>query len=132
MKIVIDTNILISGVYFGGAPAKIIDAWLEKSFLVFVTPSIIHEYIRALNYFSSKKRPVFEQDWEVLIPKICHIIPDEEKPVKICRDKDDDKFLYCCLRSKSKYLVTGDNDLKEVKEVFPFEIISPAQFIHKL
>jgi len=132
MKIVIDTNILVSGVYFGGYPAKIVDAWLDKSFLVFVTPSIIGEYIRALDYLSSKRKPIIDQDWNVLLPRICHIISEEEKSRPLCRDKHDDKFLYCALKSKAKFLITGDKDLKEFKNPFSFNIVSPKQFIHEI
>ena len=132
MKTVIDTNVLVSGIYYGGFPGKIIEAWLEKTFLVTVTRSILSEYIRVIEYLASKKEPLFEQDWNVLLPKTCHLIPEEENPAPLCRDKDDDKFLYCALNSKSQYLVTGDKDLKEINRPFPFQIISPTQFIHIL
>lgn len=87
MKAVIDTNVLISGIYFGGAPAKIVDLWLQKAFLVFVTPSIIVEYLRVIDHFSTKKEPLLEQNWKTLLPEICHILPDEEKAIPLCREK---------------------------------------------
>ncbi len=129
MKVVIDTNILVSGLYFKGAPFKILQAWLDHSFTVYATPKIIQEYIRAIDYLAYKRKPNLFHNWDVKLPEICDILPDEEEPVKICRDKDDDKFLYCCLRSKASYLITGDNDLKVLKDLFKFQIVSPAQFV---
>ena len=44
MKIVIDTNVLISAVFFGGNPQKIIEAVADGDFHAFATPAIIEEY----------------------------------------------------------------------------------------
>lgn len=132
MKTVIDTNVLVSGIYYGGFPAKIVDAWLDRAFLVIATRSILSEYIRVIDYLSSKKEPFFKQDWQLLLPKICQLIPEEEKLVPLCRDKGDDKFLYCAFNAKAQYPITGDNDLKELTHPFSFQIITPRQFIHVL
>ena len=44
MRIVIDTNIVASAVFFGGNPRKIIEALFEKKLDAFITPEILEEY----------------------------------------------------------------------------------------
>ena len=55
MKIVvIDTNVLISGIGWVGAPRKIIDAWIDDKLTVVATPEIVEEYKRVSAIFSKK------------------------------------------------------------------------------
>ncbi|MBQ7637767.1 MAG: putative toxin-antitoxin system toxin component, PIN family [Clostridia bacterium] len=44
MKTVIDTNVFISGIFFGGYPRKVLDALIDKKLSAFVSPEIINEY----------------------------------------------------------------------------------------
>ena len=48
MRIVLDTNVLISGVFFGGNPRKILDLWQEKAFELVASSSILNEYEEVL------------------------------------------------------------------------------------
>ena len=43
MKIVIDTNVLISGVFFGGAPRRVLDAVIDSKVSAFASPEIVEE-----------------------------------------------------------------------------------------
>ena len=44
MQIVLDTNVLVSGIFWGGMPHKILDLWADQKLEVFVTPEILLEY----------------------------------------------------------------------------------------
>lgn len=46
MKIVLDTNVLVSGVFFGGPPYEILEAWREGRIRLVVSPDILAEYYR--------------------------------------------------------------------------------------
>ena len=46
MRVVLDTNVLMSGIFFGVPPEKIIDAWLDGLITFVVSPEIIDEYRR--------------------------------------------------------------------------------------
>lgn len=41
MKVVVDTNVLVSGLRFGGVPGQILTAWTTGAFVLVVTPSIL-------------------------------------------------------------------------------------------
>jgi hypothetical protein len=46
VKAVVDTNVLISGVFFGGVPRHVLDAWADGRFELLLSPSIFDEYLR--------------------------------------------------------------------------------------
>lgn len=46
MKVVIDTNVLISGLLFGGVPARVLAAWTDGLVTLVVSPDILREYRR--------------------------------------------------------------------------------------
>lgn len=54
MKIVLDTNVLVSGIFFSGAPSKILEAWDEGAFELVISPEILEEYRRVVEELSSQ------------------------------------------------------------------------------
>lgn len=129
MKVVLDTNVLVSGIFFEASPAaQILNFWLEGKFQVFATPAILEEYRQVLERFSLLKAPVLEHDWASMLSKACHVLPDETSPRRISRDPADDKFIFCALHAGAEYLVSGDKDLKVLEGDFPFQIISLRNF----
>lgn len=131
MKVVLDTNVLVSGVFFTGIPLKIMQSWLDYKYQVYATPLILEEYIRVINYLSLKHNPLFHQNWNSILPNICHVIEDQDD-VKICRDPHDNKFLSCAQQSRSNFLVSGDKDLNSIASKFTFRIVSPREFVNVL
>ena len=51
--------------------------------------------------------------------------------LKICRDPDDDKFINCAIDAKAIYIVSGDNDLLDIKNFAGIEIITAREFYEK-
>ena len=49
MRVVLDTNIVISGAFFGGRPRALLEAWNDGRFELLISPSIADEYVRTLN-----------------------------------------------------------------------------------
>ena len=54
MRIALDTNVLVSGIFWGGAPLKILDLWISGSLDIVITPEIFDEYARVINDLSQK------------------------------------------------------------------------------
>jgi len=46
VNVVLDTNVLISGIFFGGVPRAVLDAWAEERFQLLVSPLILDEHVR--------------------------------------------------------------------------------------
>ena len=129
MRIVVDTNVLISGAFFSGVPSKIIDACVGGNFKLVLTTEIIEEYRRVGEVFTKKRPNVdFERFLGILISKAVFVEPAHVDP-DICRDSDDVKFLECALASNSKYLVSGDKDLLVIKDFSGVTIYTPREFV---
>ena len=133
MRVVLDTNVLISGIYFGGIPGRIVDAWLDVKFTACITPSIYEEYLKVIDRFSKKgTSPIVERDWPTLLPEICYMISDQRLSQPISRDPGDDKFIACAVGAKASHIVTGDLDLKTIPPRLDFKIVSPEEFLNIL
>jgi putative PIN family toxin of toxin-antitoxin system len=46
VRVVLDTNVLVSGVFFGGLPGRILEAWRDGKLTLIVSPAILDEYLR--------------------------------------------------------------------------------------
>jgi len=131
MKIVIDTNVFISGIFFSGPPSQILEAWRDDKVQVIISPQIMDEYRRVAEIIS-KERPIIE-----LIKIIDFLIHKSEfidAPVlseSVCEDSDDDKFLACALASGCKLIVSGDKHLLNVTGYREIEVLKPKAFLDK-
>jgi uncharacterized protein len=132
VKIVIDTNVLISAVYFGGAPKAILTAWFEKNaFDVAVSKEIIEEYRRILQRFDDKRGTKFTGEIISGISSVANFV-DVKSTKSYSRDPDDDKFVNCAVDAKAIYIVSGDNDLLVLGQVANIEILTASQFLEKM
>lgn len=129
MEAVLDTNVLVSGIFFGGLPGKILDAWTESRFEIYVTPHILGEYASALSAYGGKKAESLKDYWISALIEHAHHVLDPTTYPRVCRDPHDDKFLYCAVSVKADYLITGDKDLKALEGSYDFKIVSPRTFL---
>lgn len=92
MKAVIDTNVVISGVFFGGYPQKILDAAVKEKFTSYATLPIIDEYEKVINEIIFRRKGQLNKNiLEPFLNVIKIIFP--ESHIEICRDDDDNKFI---------------------------------------
>ena len=130
MKIVIDTNVLISGVFFGGYPRKILEAVIDNHIKACATVDIVEEYKEIVAEMIERKQGYIRND--ILMPLIAKLILTNKRTnIKVCRDVDDDKFISCAIDSKSLYIVSGDKDLLSIGTYEDVEIITAAEFYNR-
>lgn len=58
MKVILDTNVLISGIFFNGPPYQILSAWRDGKIKFVISPEILEEYERVGEELSSKNPSV--------------------------------------------------------------------------
>lgn len=126
MKIVLDTNVLISAIFWGGKPREIIKLWVSDYIELFATKEIIKEYFDIMDRMDRQRMLV--EKWQNYILKNIHII-EAKAFIRLSRDPHDDKFLNCAIAANATYIVSGDNDLLELKEIGKTKIVSPSVFI---
>ena len=131
MKIVLDTNVFISGVFFTGPPFKILEAWRDGKLIIVISREILDEYYRVGKALSSQfplinLNPILE-----LLTIKAELISVENLPEPICDDPDDDKFIACAISSKSKLIISGDKHLLKVSGYQGIKIIRPQEFLSR-
>jgi putative PIN family toxin of toxin-antitoxin system len=127
-RIVIDTNILISGIVFGGKPRQILNLLAEQSVIVIVAEEIITELRRKI----SSKFPEFIEDLnkvELLLKRDAVLIKLGAIHINVSRDNDDNKFIEAAILGKCSFIVTGDKDLLVLKSYENIRIVKPDEFL---
>ena len=105
MRVVLDTNILVSGTgWRNGPPAKVLDAWAAQAFTVVISNEIFQEYRRILTDFAERyKGIVIEPLLENIVAKALLIEP-EPLAGQICSDPNDDIFIAAAMAGRAKYM----------------------------
>ena len=129
MKIVLDTNVLVSGIFWGGTPFRILEHWMSDDIEIIATPDILNEYVRVIS-FVGKKQAELRTQWIDLLTTNMTII-EKQISLAISRDPDDDKFLECAVSGDVDFIVSGDDDLLTLKSIHAIPIIKPSDFISK-
>jgi putative PIN family toxin of toxin-antitoxin system len=129
MKVVIDTNVLVSAVLKDRDPEKVVLYVASQPDLEWiVSPQILKEYKDVLG------RDVFGlpldvlQAWFFLLDALT-VIVDTDLAIEFPRDRKDAPFLACALAADADYLITGDRDFSEAQKLLKTTILSVSQFI---
>ena len=128
MRIVVDTNVLISGLFWGGIPAEIIHAWAEGRIKTVCSAEIIDEY----NRISRRLNPGLDTSQidrflSFLIRRSEIVRPNHWFKI-ILEDSGDDKFIDCAFHAQARMILSGDKHLLRLKKFGPIQIVSPAEF----
>ena len=127
MKIVIDTNVVASGVFFGGAPRRVLEAISSGNVNAFATNEILEEYHETIDRLMKKYGGRFDSNGLTRFQMMINLI-DTQTKIDICRDPDDNKFLECAVDAKAIYIVSGDKDLLTLEKYDNVEIITAREF----
>lgn len=130
MRIIIDTNIVISGLFFHGLPKKLLSEIDFEKFEFCVNEEIQKEYTEKVNQKISNTKYNLNEE---LRKKFFSNLQSFEmvSDLKVCRDPDDDKFINCAIDAKAIYIVSGDNDLLTLKNFAGVEIVTAREFYQK-
>jgi putative PIN family toxin of toxin-antitoxin system len=131
MKIVLDTNVLISGIFFTGPPYQILKAWQENKIKIIVSEDILSEYQRVAEELSHQFPSVDIDQILELITVHAEIVDSSDFQITICEDPDDNKFISCALASKSKIIVSGDKHLLKINGYKGIQVLKPREFTDK-
>ena len=129
MKVVVDTNVLISGVFFGGMPSQVLEAWRDGKIELVVSPDILEEYRRVGEELAARFPGVSLAPLLALLVMTAEIIEPPGLPEQVSRDPDDDKFIACALAGDCRCIVSGDKDLLEVSGYQGMRIVAPREFL---
>lgn len=135
MKVVLDTNVLLSGLMFpDGAPGRVVAAWRQARFELVISVPQLAEIGRALAY--PKIRRILGWDdhrIEQFIRQLyvrAGIVDLAGTLVEVPGDPDDVPILATLVAAKADVLITGDGDLLALRDRYAIQ--TPAEFVRKL
>ena len=139
MKVVPDTNILISGIARrGGTPWRIVDGWLQGKFDLVVSDPLIEELERVLRYPKVRELLLKALVSDVEVQEFLDIlrmktlgadVSDVQLPI-VPSDPKDSHVLKALVASGADYLVTGDR--KDLLSLGMPQIVTAAEFVSRL
>lgn len=128
MKVVLDTNVIMSGLFFGGVPAEILSAWRRAVITIVVSGEILEEYWATGARLAERFPPVDPAPFLQLVSAGALLVQPHRLAEPACDDPDDDKFLECAIASTSSAIVTGDKALLRLSPFRGIPIVRPRAF----
>ncbi len=135
MKIVLDSNVLISGLFWHGVPNDLLKLIEKGTFTLCVTPALLEELRDVLSrpkFFSRiKERKTSCEEILAGIIDLAELHADRKIGPVVKDDASDDEVLSCALTSGAKYVISGDPHLLKLRTWAAISILTPRQFLKK-
>jgi len=128
MKVVLDTNIFISGIFWKGSSNRAINNWREGKFTLVTSLEAVSEMIKVLKDFKIKLSDEMIKEWIDLILRNSIIAEPKEKIPIVKDDPKDNIFIETAAAGNVNYIVSQDNHLLKLKEFRGIKIITPEEF----
>ncbi len=132
LSVVIDTNVLISGLLWRGTPFHLLQWSEEKNLIIYTSLDILAEIYRVLHYPKSQQyidnQRVSADELFAQVVGLCTIIQVDKTVEDVCSDSDDEKFLSCALSANVEVLISGDKHLLELEQYQFIRIITAQKF----
>lgn len=131
-RIVLDTNVLISAVIFGGPPRQVLELVISGTVDCTLSITILDEIRRVLY------RPKFgflpEQSFQLLeeLHAVCDVINPTVRLNAVTSDPYDNMVLECALESGASFVVSGDRHLLDLVEFRGIQIVPPADYLTRI
>lgn len=130
MRIVLDTNIFVSGIFWeGNYCSQIIEAWRTRQFILISSLSIIEELITILRTFKIQLDEEIILEWQRMIIENSLLVESVEKISVVKADPKDDKFIEAAISGDAQYIVSQDFHLLKIGEYQGVRIITPQEFL---
>lgn len=131
LKVVLDTNVFVSAVLFGGKAGSVFSLCQNGFIKPCISREVLDEYITVLSY---KRFNLTECEIKYLIEQ--ELIPYAE-PYNVTKtqnvikaDNDDNKFISLAVESESNYIISGDKHLLDLKVYENIQIIKISDFLN--
>jgi len=136
VRIVADTNTVVSGLLWQGPPRRLLDLARERSVTFCTSRILLAELAEVIARDKFVQRVLaaglsataLVQDYE----RLTQIIEPQPLPVPVSRDPDDDHVLTCASAAEAQLIVSGDRDLLELHEHQGIPILPASAALQRL
>lgn len=129
--VVVDTNVLVSALGFGGPPLDTVLRVLQPGYRILVSSDTLDELSRVMEYdrlpFTAEERGRY---LDILRREATVVVPGTQ-PSVIDRDPDDNMFLAVAIEGGADFIVSGDDHLLSLGRYRSIEIVTPAEFLSR-
>ena len=132
MRVVADTNILVSALLFGGPPEQVFLAGLRGEIQLLISLSLLQELEKVLK---EKFKLSFHLVREIIeeVREVAEIVEVSSHIKAISYPDEDNRVLECAVDGKAEFIVTGDTKhILPLKEYGGIKILSPSEFLKHL
>jgi putative PIN family toxin of toxin-antitoxin system len=132
-RVVIDTNVVISALLFGGEPGELIPLWKSGRIKPLASKEMVDEYLRVLTYpkFGLTPEEINFLLYQEIVPYF-EIVKAKPGRVIVRDDPSDDKFIRCAEAGRAKTIISGDQHLLRLKSFGAISILTPVQFLKEV
>lgn len=132
LKVVLDTNVLISAILFGGKPRKILEKAIRGEIRLCLSEPILEELKGVL------QRSKFDYSPEMIhfilteLMGIADFVKPSETLSVVLEDPEDNKILECAVETRANYIITGDFHLLKLSRYRNIEVLNTVAFLERL
>jgi hypothetical protein len=128
--VVIDTNVVVSALLFGGKPGQLVSHWQDGFIRPYASEAIIAEYLRVLAYprFDLSENDIAYLIYQKILP-FFEIVPVQMPAGVICGAPEDDKFLHCAVAVAARFIISGDHHLLDLSSYGNIPIVTVSAFL---
>lgn len=132
-KVVLDANVWVSALLWGGKPAEVVRAAEDGKVCIVTSEEIIGEISQVLNY--PKLRKVYQdaglrhENLIEAVLKVVKFVKVTEKVNVVVEHPADDKFIECALAAGADYIVSGDKHLLKIGGYKKTRVLSVSEFL---
>jgi hypothetical protein len=137
LKVVLDTNVILSGTILDYGPSyEILEAWRQDRFLLIISEALIEEAQEKL------REPRLQKNYRLTqgeiqrllraLRKHSRLVPGRLTLRVIKEDPEDDQVIIAAVEGGADYIISGDRHLQDLGEYQGIKVLSPAQFAARL
>jgi putative PIN family toxin of toxin-antitoxin system len=128
-KIVIDTNVYVSSLIFGGTPLEVV-IWCQNYASIFISLDIINEIKGVLEYKFLFTEDEIKEIIEAIVLPSKIVFP--KKKVNLFDTGGDNRIIECAIEAGSEFIISGDQKhLIKLRNYKGIEILTPKEFLRR-
>lgn len=133
IPVVVDTNVIVSALLFGGQPGKLIELWQKGRIKLLASKSMMDKLLRVLAYprFDLSAKEIEYLFYQQILPYVDIIDVPAGRPA-VSEDPSDDIFIHCALEAGAQNIISGDQHLLKLKKFQQIVIVTVGSFLKKM
>lgn len=134
MRVVLDTNTVISGIFWGGHPRQILEMARSGTISICTSQALLDELLDVLSRpkFGARLTTSVNLTAEEVVADyaaLAEIVAVQAVERVVPDDPDDDEVIACAVAAEASYIVSGDKDLLDLSSYGNISILKAAQFV---